>query len=250
MIDLSTTAYVVIGGAFLAGGFVKGIIGIGLPLVVVPVLATYSEPLVAISLMLAPAISSNVMQAYQANLRLDALRRFWPAMVSVMIGAAIGSSFLSQATEDTATLVLSVVVILFCLSQFISRLPSIPPHRESLFTGVAGIASGTAGGLSGFFGLALVPYLFALRLTKETFVATIAVLYLCGVLSLYTTLAFAGDLTKTGVALSIAATLPTLAGVWLGSLIRRRIDEAQFRKALIVVLLLIAANLLRKSLTG
>ncbi|MCH9675569.1 MAG: sulfite exporter TauE/SafE family protein [Gammaproteobacteria bacterium] len=247
--EFTPTLFAVIGATFLAGGFVKGIIGIGLPLVVVPVVATYSNPLTAVGLMFAPAITSNIMQAYQAKLTLDTVQRFWPAMVAVMIGAAIGSSFLSRAEEGPATLVLSIVVILFCASQFVTNLPPIPKSREPMFTAVAGVASGTIGGLSGFFGLMLVPYLFALKLSKEDFVATIALLYLCGVIGLYVTMGISGGLTQQGVLVSVAATVPTLLGVWLGSLLRKHVSEALFRKTLILVLLLIAANLLRKSLS-
>ncbi|MEM7254802.1 MAG: sulfite exporter TauE/SafE family protein [Pseudomonadota bacterium] len=244
--QLETVA--VIGVAFLLGGLVKGVIGIGLPLVVVPALATYSNPLTAVSLMVVPAITSNIMQAYQANLQRETVVRFWPAMIAMVIGAFVGSRFLTGASDANATVVLGAVVVLFCLTQLLSGLPPIPKHLERPFTVVAGALSGAAGGLSGFFGLALVPYLFALRLDKETFVAAIAVLYLSGVLSLYSTLALTGELTRTGIILSIGATLPTLLGVWLGSLVRQRVSEVQFRRALVIALLIIAANLLRKAL--
>ena len=108
--------------------------------------------------------------------------------------------------------------------------------------------SGVAGGMSGFLGLTLVPYLLALRLSKEQFVATIAMLYLSGVLALYATLWAADVFTGELFVASALASIPTLLGLWVGSLLRRRVPEARFRKVLVVVLLLIAANLLRQSL--
>ncbi|MCB1739002.1 MAG: sulfite exporter TauE/SafE family protein [Gammaproteobacteria bacterium] len=250
MLELDTFQYLVVALAFLAGGLVKGVIGIGLPLVVVPVVATFTTPIAAIALMLVPALSSNVMQARQAGLRRDALQRFWPAVLGVVAGSVLGSSFLSGADSKTATAILGVVVVLFCLSQLFSARAPVGPRAERWFTPLAGSASGLAGGLTGFFGLTLVPYLLSLQLAKEEFVATIAMLYLCGVSALYLNLYLEGALDLPLALTSAAASLPTLAGVWLGSLLRRRVSDRVFRRLLVLMLLLIAVNLLRKSLTG
>ena len=248
--DPDALPLIVIGLAFLAGGIVKGVIGIGLPLIVVPVLATFAGPVVAIALMLVPALSSNVMQAYQAGFRLSALKRFWMAVVGIMAGAILGSTFLSGADTETATAALGVVVLVFCATQLLATLPPVSAKAEGWFTPLAGTASGFAGGLTGFFGLALVPYLLSLRLTKEEFVATIAMLYLFGVSALYINLYAEQVFTWTMVVISALGSVPTLAGVWIGSRLRKRVAEKTFRRLLIMVLLAIAANLLRKSFTG
>ena len=233
--------------AFLAGGLVKGVLGIGLPLVVVPAVTTLMSPLGAIALLLVPALTSNVMQAYQAGLRPNAFKRFWPACIAIVIGSLLGTTVLADADDSTATAILGVVVVLFCLSQVLSRLPDIGARHERWFTPAAGTASGFAGGLTGFFGLTLVPYLMALRLDKEDFVATVAMLYLCGVSAMYLHLAVIGTFTWSAVGVSAIASVPTLVGVWLGSLLRRRVSEVAFRRLLLVVLVVMALNLLRKA---
>ncbi len=246
MID-SADLWAAIALAFLAGGLVKGVLGIGLPLVVVPAIATLTSPLQAIALLLVPALSSNVMQAYQAGLGPSALRRFWPACAAIVIGSWLGSSVLIRADDATATAVVGFVVVLFCATQFLTQLPAIGAAQERWFTPAAGTASGFAGGLTGFFGLTLVPYLLALRLSKEDFVATVALLYLCGVSAMYLHLALIDTFTWPVVGMSAAASIPTLLGVWLGSLLRRRVSEAAFRRLLLAVLVVMALNLLRKA---
>jgi uncharacterized membrane protein YfcA len=248
MASLDSDVLVVIALAFLGGGIVKGVLGIGLPLVVVPVIATATDPLFAIIMMLVPAVTSNVMQARQAGFSWTGFRRFWPAAIGVAAGAIAGSTFLSLAEPETARIVLAVVVVLFCATQFLGRLPPVPTIHERWVTPVLGASSGIAGGLTGFFGLALVPYLVSLRLPKELFVATIGMLYLCGVGALYGALALGGAYTWQMVGVSALCALPTLAGVWLGSRIRRKVDEALFRKLLVAALVLIALNLLRTSM--
>ena len=236
--------------AFFAGGTVKGVIGIGLPLVVVPVIATFSTPLHAIALMLVPAVTSNVMQAGHAGFNRRAFARFWPAIAGIGAGAVLGSTVLRGADPSTSGAVLGVVVVLFCASQLLTGLPPIGRRAERWFTPLAGGASGLAGGLTGFFGVALVPYLLALRLEKEEFVATIAMLYVFGVGALYGNLFLEGVFSWSLVAVSALVTIPTLAGVWMGSRLRRRVPEQVFRRILVLVLFLIALNLLRRSWWG
>lgn len=47
--------------------------------------------------------------------------------------------------------------------------------------------------------------------------------------------------------LTVGATLPVAAGTWLGGRLRARVDEARFRKALFVLLIVIGANLVRRA---
>jgi uncharacterized protein len=44
--------------------------------------------------------------------------------------------------------------------------------------------------------------------------------------------------------------LPALAGMWLGSQIMDRIDQASFKKATLFILLIAGANLVRRGLLG
>lgn len=238
----------IIASAFLAGGMIKGILGIGLPLVTVPVIATFTDPLYAISLMFVPAVTSNILQARQAGLSKAIVRKYWMVCVGVIVGTALGTEVLTESDTATAQLFLSVVVVLFCISQLMSTLPAMSERWRKYVTPVLGSVSGFAGGISGFFGLVLVPFLLSLRLDKESFVATIALLYLSGVSALYLSLGLKGELHFDLVTASALCALPTLLGVSLGARLRRRIEEQLFRRVLIIALLVIALNLLRQAI--
>ena len=54
-------------------------------------------------------------------------------------------------------------------------------------------------------------------------------------------------LTADELVASVAASVPTLVGVWLGSHIRHRIEQETFRKLLLFTLLVIGLNLMRKA---
>ena len=67
--------------ALFAGGFVKGIVVIGLPLVATPLL-TYGFSLkTAVALMVLPMLTTNLFQAFQGGMFMTSLQRFWPLLV-------------------------------------------------------------------------------------------------------------------------------------------------------------------------
>jgi len=69
---------------FVVGGVVKGTLGVGLPLVVVPLLSLLFDAPMAIGLLVLPVLVSNGLQAIEGGRLIFALKRF---------GTLIGAQF-------------------------------------------------------------------------------------------------------------------------------------------------------------
>src|SRR5581483_4759156 len=65
-------------GALFLGGFTKGIAGLGLPMIAIPLLAFAVKLPTAVALLVIPTVVSNLFQAFQRGAFLPVLRRFWP----------------------------------------------------------------------------------------------------------------------------------------------------------------------------
>jgi uncharacterized membrane protein YfcA len=124
----------------------------------------------------------------------------------------------------------------------------VPPAWIGWFNPAIGTIGGILAGLTGFFGPIVVPYLVALRLHKDEFVATVSLIYLCGSIALYISLWESRVLTQDEFVASLLASLPTLAGVGLGTWLRGRIRQEIFQKLLVVLLFVAGANLIRRAL--
>ena len=70
-----------IAAAFLLAGFVKGVIGLGLPTVSMGLLAVTMPPSQAIAIVIVPAIVTNIWQTFVGPYLRDIIRRLWPLMV-------------------------------------------------------------------------------------------------------------------------------------------------------------------------
>ena len=81
--------------AFLLAGFVKGVIGLGLPTVSVGLLATAMPPSRAIAIVIVPAIITNIWQTFVGPYLRDIVRRLWPLMAGTAIGAWLNAGMLT-----------------------------------------------------------------------------------------------------------------------------------------------------------
>ena len=219
-----------VAAAFLAGGLVKGLIGTGLPTVALALLAATLGLKVAMPLIVVPALVTNVWQALSGGAFVALLRRLWPLLAMVCIGAWFGAGILARGD---ALVFSGLLGLLLCLYSAISLLtPQIPaPGRwERLMSPAVGGVTGVVTGLTGSFLMPGVLYIQALGLPRDHFIQAMGITFTVA------TLALAGGLGGHGLlpvelGLMSLAGLPTaLLGQVLGRWLRGRFSEAGFRR--------------------
>lgn len=236
--------------AVIAAGTSKGVLGVGIPLIIVPALGGIMHPATTIALLALPILLSNVWQSFEGRRFGPTLRRFWPALLTIMIGSAIGAQFITTVDRQVAQIVLGVIVTTYALSQLLRfSVPKPPEHVEKLWTGIAGFISGILGGVAAYFGPPIIIYMLALRVTKEEFISAVALLYMVGAIPLFGLLVLKGTLGASEFVMSVAVTVVIFAAMLFGRWLRSRISHEVFRKSLLVILLVMGANMLRQGMT-
>ena len=231
--------------ALACGGFIKGALGVGTPLLTVPMMAQVLPPQVAIAIMAIPVVVANLVQFAQAERSSAVIRRFWPTFVAILAGTWIGVKILATIDETTLMYLVGGAVIAFALlqgSKFRLHLPETAVKPAGLFFGGA---SGLIGGISSFFGPMLITYLISIRgLTKNQFVSSISFLYVSAVVPWTLTLIYFGILDRQLLLVSAVATLPVTLGLFVGQRIRRFISEERFRYLIIGILVVSGLSML------
>ena len=92
-----------IAGAFLLAGFVKGVIGLGLPTVSIGLLGLLLTPAQAAAILVVPSLVTNVWQAWPAAVLLALARRLWPMLAGICVGTFIGAVLLPHDDSGRAT---------------------------------------------------------------------------------------------------------------------------------------------------
>ena len=227
---------------FLFAGWVKGVVGLGLPTIALALLAATVGLREAIALMLIPALVTNVWQALAGGAFVALLRRLWPLLLAACLGTWFGVGVLARADAELLTGVLGVMI---CGYAGISlAAPQIPPpgRWEGVLSPMAGAVGGIVTGLTGSF-IPGVLYLQALGLSRDHLVQAM------GIAFMVLTVTLAGALTRQQLMtvdlwlMSAVAVAPAALGMVLGRALRRRLPEALFRRVFFSALLLLGAYL-------
>ena len=244
---MTALALLAVAGGFVAGGFVKGTTGMGLPLVAVPVAALVVPVPVAVALMTVPILATNLWQGRGWR---AIVRRVWPLLAVQPFAMVGGVAVLAWADPKIVVGMLGALTILFvALVRFQPNWRMTPGH-ERWVAPLMGACSGFSGGVSSFFGTPIALYLFLLELEKDAFVAAIGVTYAYGATMLILVLAAFGLLGQQLLIWSILATPVAFFGMWLGRMVRDRLNTETFRKVVLLVLLVAGLNLIRRAVMG
>src|SRR5215470_12560464 len=121
---------ILVGIAFLLAGFVKGVIGLGLPTVSMGLLAVTMAPGQAIAIVIVPAIVTNVWQIFGGPYLRDIMRRLWPLMVGVVIGIWLNAGLLTGPYAPYGTVILGVLLIINAIMGLTNLQFSVAPRNE------------------------------------------------------------------------------------------------------------------------
>jgi len=232
--------------ALALAGVVKGALGIGIPLVGISLLSLVLPVPQAVALLPVPIIVANTWQVLASGIFLATCRRFAALLVAMLAGAVIGGGMLTSVDQQLLMVVLGLVVLSFALLELTRVRLRVPVRHQALAGAGCGLAGGILGGMSGIFGPPVIVFLVSLDLRKEEFVGTIASIYLTSGVILGATLTGYGVTGWTELGWSAAATVPLLAGMSLGQWLRKRTGERVFRNTLLVLLVLVGLNLVRR----
>lgn len=234
------------GGLFL-GGLSKGSLGIGLPLLSIPILSLFMSVPQAVVLLTVPILVSNVWQAVQGGNLTRVLRRFWPMALLLALGIGVGTRALVLLDEKTLYLIMGLVVLAQPALRFAWPSFEVGPAAQRYIGPVVAFLSGMVGGTTGLFGPLLMAYVATLRLHKDLFTATVAMLFVAGSIALPLFLAQVGFMRTPDLIASTLAVAPAALGILIGQRVRSRISQSQFEVALPVVLVLVGISLLFKA---
>ncbi|HVH79313.1 MAG TPA: TSUP family transporter, partial [Stellaceae bacterium] len=108
MLGLPSAALIALFAVFLFGGIVKGVTGVGLPLVLVPLTAQFLPMPVTVALLTVPMVATNVSQAMEGGGTRGAIRQLLPILGFVIAGLLLGVHLLLSIDRRLLSLILGV----------------------------------------------------------------------------------------------------------------------------------------------
>lgn len=243
MSDFSPCLLAAIAVTFFIAGIVKGVTGMGLPTVAMGLLGAFISPLAAASLLIVPSFVTNVWQLVAGPQFASITRRLWLMMLAIIMGTALGSSWLASGNTRYTTAALGGTLVAYAAYTLAARQLRIPQRWEWWLSPAIGAATGLVTGGTGVLVIPAVPYLQALGLEKDELVQALGLSFTVSTIALAAGLGYHGAFQPGSLILSVLAVVPALGGMWAGQIIRNRISPAAFRRGFLLCLLLLGAEM-------
>ncbi len=233
--DIAVPGVAFIALVFLLAGFVKGMVGLGLPIVGVGLLSLVMSPQQASALLVVPSMVTNVWQLLSGPGVTVLARRLWPMMAGVCAGTWAGLwgltrlGGLATAAATRAEGALGLALVLYAaLGLLRVQLPA--PGRAEGWAGPAvGVLTGAVSSVTGVFAIPAVPYLASLDLAKDELIQALGLSFTVSTAALAVGLAAGGLFAEGAAGESLLALLPAVAGLAAGGWLRGRVKPDTFR---------------------
>ena len=232
-----------IAGVFMLAGFVKGVIGLGLPTVAIGLLATRMPPAQALAIVIVPAIVTNIWQTFVGPYLRDIVRRLWPLMIGTVIGILSGAGLMTGPYAPYGTVVLGVLLVIYAIIGLTKVKFSVTRPHEKWLGGIVGVVTGIISAATGVQVIPSMPFMQAIGMEKDELVQALGVFFTTATVTLAFNLTGAGLLTAATALPGGVAMVAAFAGMYLGQVLRARMDADTFRRWFLIAMMLLGIYL-------
>lgn len=229
--------------AITIGALLKGMTGVGLPLIAVPAIATFTSVEEAVVLMIIPTLGSNLWLVATHRRFAELLRAHLPFLVAGFLGGIIGTFILTTVDDRWLKLALAAWLALYLL-QF-----ALGDFLQSLFqakgaAAVVGFCGGAIQGASGISAHIVAPYFHGRKVAVRAYAFLVACAFLTFSAAQLVTAAGTQLFSAERLLLGCFALIPTLVFTRVGIRFAGKISQAAFQKLLIALFVLMEIKLL------
>jgi hypothetical protein len=244
---MSESVLIFVAGVFILAGFVKGVVGLGLPAIAMGLLALVMPPADAASILVLPTVATNIWQMAAGPSLRPVVARLWTFIVGVIAGTLAGAGWLVNAHGHYGTALLGIALALYALSALASIRFTVQPRTEPWLGPLVGLITGLVAAATGVFAMPAVIYLQAIGIEKEDLVQALGLSFTVSSLALAVNLASVSALNLSLGPASLGALAVACVGMWLGQMLRLRLQPATFRLCFLVGLLALGVYLVARS---
>jgi uncharacterized membrane protein YfcA len=229
--------------SLLIAGLVKGVIGVGMPVVAFPLLSMIVDVQTAVMLLSVPLVLSNIPQALEGGLVTQTLLNLAPVLAGMIPGVWIGVAVLFNVDPAVAKIAAGAAVILVAALTLLA--PELQVKQQ--LVGPVGLGAGFCGGLLGGIAALSGPLVFIFLLAKglsgRAFTKEASMFLVVSSLLLASALTSSHRFDWRDVLISTLATVPVVAGTLVGQKVRDAVPAAAFKKLVVLIVLLSGAQL-------
>jgi len=232
-----------VAAALLLAGFIKGVLGLGLPTVSMGLLAVTMPPGQALAIVIVPAIVTNVWQTFVGPYLRDITRRLWPLMVGTVIGIWLNAGLLTGPYAPYGKVFLGVLLVIYAITGLSKFTFSVARRDEKWIGAIVGVVTGMISAATGVQVIPSMPFIQAIGMEKDELVQALGVFFTVATLALAFSLSTAGLLTAATALPGAVAMAASFAGMFIGQAVRTRMQPDVFRRWFLIAMIFLGLYL-------
>ena len=225
--------------SFFAAGLVKGIIGLGLPIVSVALLTVWVGLQSALALLLIPALCSNAWQGAVGGHAKTIIQKMWLFLTLATLFVWVGTLTLTRFDLPLLSAFLGLVLLIYSTINMAGFRLVINDSQNKWLGPVFGVLNGIITGMTGASAVPSVIYFQARGLARDEMIQAMGILFGLSTVSLAISLGGIGLLNAELAIISLAALIPSIAGMVIGQKIRVKLSEMLFKRIFFIALMLL-----------
>jgi uncharacterized membrane protein YfcA len=232
-----------IAAVFVLAGFVKGVIGLGLPTVSMGLLAVAMTPVQALTIVILPALVTNLWQTFGGPYLRDIVRRLWPLMLGTVIGIWSCGGLMTGPYARYGEIVLGLLLVIYALVSLVKFTFSVAPRNEHWIGSLVGLVTGAVAAATGVQVIPSMPFMQSIGMEKEELVQALGVFFSVATLAQAFNVTSAGLLNASTAVPGLVAMVAAFAGMFIGQVVRTRMKPEEFRRWFLIAMLLLGIYL-------
>lgn len=232
---------------YLIAGVIKGAMGFGLPVVAVALLPFFVPIDMALALNAVVILLTNLQQIRQGGAPREGLRAAWALMLGMTLMVPVGAMFVVGLDKSLLVMIIAGFVLAFVMLSFFNPAFRTPPDWANRIGFGTGLLSGIVGGLTSAPGPIFVMYVVSLHLSRPVFMTALGfIMALFGAMVALSYI-WVGLLRWEHATPALLSVPLAMLGMWLGDRWARRLPLETFRKAVLILLGVLALALIRRA---
>ncbi|MDP6426513.1 MAG: sulfite exporter TauE/SafE family protein [Rhodospirillales bacterium] len=236
--------------AVAIGAFVKGVTGVGLPIVSVPVMAVVLGVEHAVAVMIIPSFTANISMVWMLRREASANGELAAFILLGAGGTVLGAWILSTVDKEVMFLVMAIWVGTYLFIRTVRSETVISDPAGRKLAPVIGFVAGIFQSATGLSFPVFGPYLQARKFGRDRFAFNAAALLM--VFAFVQFISFTGFdlLSPTRIAEGLLAVVPMAIALPLGIRAARHFNKQNFDRLIVGLLLITAIILLLRGVSA
>ena len=244
--NLDQISLLVILFSLCLGGFAKGVISWGFPVISLPILTIVLPPTSALFLFFFPIIFANIREINFKNMR--NYKKLIPFSIGIFSGILIGSYIFHNTKSEIISIAIGITIIIFAYINFKGFKINEILVSNKLFGLLYGLFSGVIGGMTTVLGPLMIIYLVSLNFSKERFSQNVSFLVFATLIPLYIMFFIYQKVVVNDFLVTSLALIPAMFMQYIGLKIRDKIPQETFKNLTLIFLTFVGLLVLYKHL--